>query len=240
MSSVFNNIRTAVFYFFLSFWTVTFPTLMLLVIWFIPFRYRHQALVGTWSRVAIALCRVICGIRWKVYGMDNIPNQPCVIISNHQSTWETFFLQTIVSPQTQVLKKELLSIPFFGWVLRTTKPIAIDRKDPRAAMQRVRKLGLKSLANQVSVLIFPEGTRNPHGKLGKFSRGGASLACTSGVGVLPVAHNAGQFWPHKSWVKKPGTIEVFIGEAIKTDGKGPAEVNNEAREWIENILSKAG
>ncbi len=237
MSSVLNIIRTAIFYLSLAVWTVTFPTLMLLIIWLIPFRSRHKLLVHTWSKVAIVLCRVICGVSWKVYGKENIPKRPCVIISNHQSTWETFFLQTLISPQIQVLKQELLSIPFFGWALRTTKPIAIDRKDPRGAMQKVRKQGKESLNKKLSVLIFPEGTRNPVGKLGKFSRGGASLACTSGVDILPIAHNAGKHWPNKDWIKKPGTIEVHIGEVITTEGKGPAEATNEARNWIAATLN---
>ncbi len=237
MSSVLNIIRTVIFYLSLAVWTVTYPTLMLLIIWLIPFRFRHRILVNTWSKVAVVLCRLICGVRWKVYGEENIPAEACVIISNHQSTWETFFLQTLISPQTQVLKKELLSIPFFGWALRTTKPIAIDRKDPRGAMQRVRKQGKESLARKISVLIFPEGTRNPSGQLGNFSRGGASLASTSEVDILPIAHNAGDHWPNKTWIKKPGVIEVHIGKLIKTEGKGPAKLTNEAREWIATTLA---
>lgn len=238
MSSAFTIFRTIVFYLFLALWTISYPTLMLLVVGFIPFKKRHRVLVHVWSQVAVWLCRLICGVRWQVHGGESIPQQPCVIISNHQSTWETFFLQTLISPQVQVLKKELLSIPFFGWALHTTRPIAINRKDPRDAMQRVRKQGAASLALGVSVLIFPEGTRNPGGQLGKFSRGGAGLACSGGVPVLPIAHNAGDYWPNNRWIKKPGTIDVYIGDLIATENRGPAEVTCQARDWIEAVLEK--
>ena len=236
MSSVVHIIRTVTFYLFLAVWTVCFPTLILLIIRFVPHRKRHKLLVKNWSLVAVYLCRFICGIRWEIHGKENIPEKPCVIISNHQSTWETFFLQTLITPQTQVLKRELLAIPFFGWALRAVKPIAINRDDPREALHQVRKQGKESLNNNISVLIFPEGTRNPNGSLGKFSRGGAGLACSSDVDILPIAHNAGEYWPSNHWLKKPGTIQVFIGDVIKTEGKGAAEVNNEAREWISMAL----
>ncbi len=238
MSSVVSTIRTAVFYGLLSLWTIFFPALVLLVIRFFPYKKRHQLLVKNWSLVAVYLCRVICGIRWEVHGKENIPDNACVVISNHQSTWETFFLQTLLTPQTQVLKKELLSIPFFGWALRSTKPIAINRKNPRDALQRVKRQGLSSLKKGVSVLIFPEGTRSHAGEIGKFSRGGAGLACSAGVDILPVAHNAGQYWPKNRWTKTPGTIHVHIGQVITTRDRGPAAANNQARDWIESTLTK--
>ncbi|WP_330925080.1 lysophospholipid acyltransferase family protein [Candidatus Sororendozoicomonas aggregata] len=238
MSFVVSTIRTALFYGLLSLWTIFFPTLCFLVIGFFPYKKRHKLLAKNWSLVSIYLCRVICGVRWEVHGKENIPDKGCVIISNHQSTWETFFLQTLLTPQTQVLKKELLSIPFFGWALRSIKPIAIDRKDPLGALQRIKRQGLSSLKKGVSVLIFPEGTRSHPGKVGKFSRGGAGLACSAGVDILPIAHNAGHHWPKDRWTKTPGTIHVHIGPVITTEDKGPAAANNQARDWVENTLAK--
>ena len=237
MSFITQITRTALFYLCFTLWTVFYPTLILLFIHFVPLKKRHRLLAKNWSLGAIYLCRWICGVHWEVHGKENIPEKACVIISNHQSSWETFFLQTLITPQTQVLKRELLSIPFFGWALRASKPIAINRNDPREAIQLVRSKGKESLKNNISVLIFPEGTRKPNGQLGKFSRGGLGLACAANVDILPVAHNAGAYWPSNSWIKKPGTIQVFIGETIKTEGKEPAEVNDEAREWISQALN---
>ncbi|MDP0561552.1 MAG: lysophospholipid acyltransferase family protein [Candidatus Endonucleobacter sp. (ex Gigantidas childressi)] len=182
--------------------------------------------------VSITLCRIVCGLSWKVYGQENIPPKACVIISNHQSTWETFFLQTLITPQSLVLKRELLLIPFFGWALRAINPIAINRSTPKEAIHQIRTKGLLSLKNNISVLIFPEGTRSQGCKLGRFSRGGVLLACLSNVDILPIAHNAGKYWPSNRWIIKPGTIQVYIGKPIKTLDKDATEVNNTAREWI--------
>ena len=238
MSSVFHAIRTTVFYLAMAVWTVFWACVMLLFIGLFPFRKRHQYFIKNWARVTVHLCRIICGIRWEITGQENIPEDPCVIISNHQSTWETFFIQTLFTPQTQVLKQELLKIPFFGWALAKAKPIAINRADVRQSLHQVRDQGKESLSRKVWVLIFPEGTRKPHGKLGKFSRGGAGLAKAAESKILPVAHNAGAFWPNNSWVKHPGTIRLAIGPAIDTTDLSAAEVNDLARDWIEQSLSQ--
>ena len=235
MSVVVYSIRTLLFYLMLAVWTVGWSSLLLIALPLIRFRKRH-ALIKVWGIVAIYLCRLITGIRWEVTGRENIPDTPCVLVSNHQSTWETFFLQTLFSPQTQVVKKSLLGIPFFGWAFRLIKPIAIDRDNPRRSLQQIVEQGKLALEHKVWVLIFPEGTRNEHGKLGSFSRGGVNLARKSGCDILPIAHNAGCYWPNSSWVKKPGTIHIHIGCAISTEGKTPAEVNNESRQWIKDAL----
>ena len=236
VATTFTLLRTMVFYFSLAVWTVFWAMLMILFIYPFRFKRRHRIFVKTWAIVSIYLCRLICGVRWEVKGRENIPETPCVIISNHQSTWETFFLQTLVTPQIQVVKQELLKIPFFGWALKQTRPIAINRKDARQALQQVRDQGKAALSHQVWVLIFPEGTRTPPGEPGRFSRGGAGLAKAAQVNVLPVAHNAGVFWPNSSWIKRPGTIQVEIGPVIKTASLSVAEVNDTARDWIARTL----
>lgn len=172
MTLVVQYTRTALFYFLLATFTILWSTVMLFVVPFIPMNTRHKVLVKNWATVAMGLARLTCGIKYEVHGKENIPDAPCVMISNHQSTWETFFLQTLFSPQAPVLKKELLKIPFFGWTLRLIKPIAINRNDPRAALNDVVEQGTAALHDNRWVLIFPEGTRNPNGQLGKFSRGG--------------------------------------------------------------------
>ncbi|MDP0587965.1 MAG: lysophospholipid acyltransferase family protein [Candidatus Endonucleobacter bathymodioli] len=232
MLSITNTTRSVIFYLLFVIWTICYSIPILLIIKFITTKKRHNLLVKHWALVSINLCRVICGLRWKVHGQENIPSKACVIISNHQSTWETFFLQTIITPQSLVVKRELLLIPFFGWALRAINPIAINRSTPREAIQQVKIKGLAYLQDNVSVLVFPEGTRNQSGKLGKFSRSGALLACTSNVDILPIAHNAGKFWPGNRWIVTPGTIQVFIGHPIKTSDKDATEANNAAREWI--------
>ncbi|ELT98524.1 hypothetical protein CAPTEDRAFT_105434 [Capitella teleta] len=209
---------------------------MILLIYPFPFRYRHRIFVKTWATVAINLCRFICGVRWSIRGKENIPDKTCVVISNHQSTWETFFLQTLLTPQTQVIKQELLNIPFYGWAFSKIKPIAINRKDVRQSLQQVRDQGKAALEHGVWVLIFPEGTRTKPGAPGKFSRGGAGLAKAADVDILPIAHNAGSFWPNDRWIKRPGTIQIEIGATIKTKNLSVAEANDATRNWIASSL----
>ncbi len=238
VANTFSFIRTIVFYFSLAVWTVFWAMLMILFIYPFRFKLRHLIFVKTWAIVSVYLCRLICGVRWQVKGRENIPDTPCVVISNHQSTWETFFLQTLLTPQTQVIKQELLKIPFFGWAFKKIKPIAINRKDARQALQQVRDQGKAALEHNVWVLIFPEGTRTPPGEPGKFSRGGAGLAKAAEVDILPIAHNAGVFWPNDSWLKRPGTIQVEIGPVVKTEPLSVAEVNDATRNWIAGSLNK--
>jgi 1-acyl-sn-glycerol-3-phosphate acyltransferase len=141
------------------------------------------------------LTKVFLNIHVDVKGAENVPERPCVIVSNHQSTWETFFLSAYFEPLSQVLKRELLYVPFFGWAMAMLRPIAIDRDNPKAALKQVASKGDELLKDNVWVLIFPEGTRVPYGQIGKFSRSGSALAVNADLPVLPIAHNAGKFWP---------------------------------------------
>ncbi|WP_067515836.1 lysophospholipid acyltransferase family protein [Endozoicomonas ascidiicola] len=231
-------VRTAIFYSCLAVWTIFWSVLMILLISFLPFRQRHQLFVKPWAIVAVYLCRFICGISWKVTGRENIPAEPCVVISNHQSAWEAFFLQTLLTPQTQVIKQEILNIPFYGWAFRKIKPIAIDRKDVRLALQQVREQGKAALEHRVWVLIFPEGTRTLPGEPRKFSRGGAGLAKAAETDILPIAHNSGSFWPSRGFLKRPGTIQVEVGNVIKTESLSVAEANDQARNTIAESLNR--
>lgn len=233
---IISTIRTAVFYFCFALWTALWSTIVIFFIHTFCFRLRHRVFVKTWAIISVHLCRLICGVRWNVKGRENIPGNPCVIISNHQSTWETFFLQTLLTPQTQVIKHDLLKIPFFGWAFKKIKPIAINRKDARQALQQIRDQGKVALEHNVWVLIFPEGTRTPPGEPGKFSRGGADLAKAAKVDVLPIAHNAGVFWPNDSWLKRPGIIHIEIGPVVKTELLSVAEINDTTRNWIAGSL----
>ena len=228
-------IRTFFFYLLLSsssfFWCI----FCVFIAPFLPFRARYRLVIQTWCRCATWLAKVVAGIHYEVRGLENIPQQPCVILAKHQSTWETFFLSAFFEPLSQVVKRELLYVPFFGWAMAMLKPIAIDRSNPKAALKQLAKQGDERIKQGAWVLIFPEGTRIPPGQIGKFSRGGAALAVNAGLPVLPIAHNAGEFWPKQGWAKYPGTIQVVIGPVIHAEGEGPraiAELNERAYAWV--------
>jgi 1-acyl-sn-glycerol-3-phosphate acyltransferase len=228
-------IRTFFFYLLLSsssfFWCI----LCVFIAPFLPFRARYRFVIQAWCRCATWLAKVVVGIRYEVRGLENIPQQPCVILAKHQSTWETFFLSAFFEPLSQVVKRELLYVPFFGWAMAMLKPIAIDRSNPKAALKQLAKQGAERIEQGAWVLIFPEGTRIPPGQIGKFSRGGAALAVNAGLPVLPIAHNAGEFWPKQGWAKLPGTIQVVIGPLMHAEGEGPraiAELNERAFAWV--------
>ena len=214
--------------------TPIFSTLAILTFPFSPLtRYR---LISSYARTMIWLLKVVCGIRHQVIGIENIPKEPCVVLCKHQSAWETLALQVILPPQVWVLKRELLWLPFFGWGLAMTSPIAIDRSDGKGAVKQLLKQGKERLAQGFFVVIFPEGTRIPYGKRGKYKIGGALLASSAGVPVLPMAHNAGRLWGRNAFSKYPGLITMSIGAPIATHGLKADEINSRAEAWIENEI----
>ncbi|WP_375740784.1 lysophospholipid acyltransferase family protein [Pseudomonas boanensis] len=231
-----QTIRTVLFYLLLSLSACIWGTLSLFIAPFLPFHARYRFIVWRWCRSAVWLAKVVVGIRYEVKGLENIPERPCVILAKHQSTWETFYLSGAFEPLSQVVKRELLRVPFFGWAMALMKPIAIDRSNPKAALKQLASQGDERLKQGAWVLIFPEGTRVPAGQMGKFSRGGAALAANANLPVLPVAHNAGTYWPKEGWAKYPGTIQVVIGPPMYAEGEGPrsiAELNDRAYAWVE-------
>jgi 1-acyl-sn-glycerol-3-phosphate acyltransferase len=193
-------------------------------------RYR---LISAWSRMVIRLAWLLCGIRWKIEGRRHLPNEPAVILSQHQSAWETLAFQEIFPPQVLVLKRELLWIPFFGWGLALMSPIAIDRARGTAALREMARRGRERLAQGFWVVIFPEGTRVPPGEKRAYHQGGAWLAVNCGAKVVPVAHNAGKLWPRNAFLKRAGTVTVRIGPPIATAGRQPKDVMAEVKSWIE-------
>lgn len=241
--SILQAIRIFLFYLLLGTSSLLWCTLSFFIAPFLSFRARYRFINVYWCRFALVLVRVFLNIRVNVTGAENIPAQPCVILSNHQSTWETFFLSAYFQPLSQVLKRELLYVPFFGWAMAMLRPIAIDRDNPKAALKQVATEGDKLLKDGVWVLIFPEGTRVPFGKIGKFSRGGTALAVNANLPVLPIAHNAGKYWPKEGWGKRAGTIEVVIGEPMYAEGTGPraiAALNDRAAAWNEHTQRDLG
>ncbi len=201
---------------------------------------RFKIIMGSFCHSITWICKTICGVNYHIQGLDRIPkdNRGYVIMSKHQSTWETFALQNVFDPNTVVLKKELLYIPFFGWALYLLNPIFINRKEGKSALKQILEKGTERLHQGEDILIFPEGTRVEPGQRKPFSKGGALLATTAGVDVIPVAHNAGEHWNNKRWLKIPGTIQVVIGDPISTKGKTWEEVNQEVELWVNKTVDE--
>ncbi|MDC8446362.1 MAG: 1-acyl-sn-glycerol-3-phosphate acyltransferase [Nitrosomonas sp.] len=198
-------------------------------------RYR---VTSTWTRMILFLLEHVCGLHYHILGAENIPDKPSIVLSKHQSAWETLAFQKIFPPQVWVLKKELLRIPFFGWGLAMTSPIAIDRSAGRSALDQVVEQGRDRLQQGFWVVIFPEGTRIPTGQKGRYRIGGAWLATHTGAPVVPVAHNAGEFWARNAFIKKPGTITVSIGKPIDPSGMEPNALNAQVENWIESEMAR--
>lgn len=201
---------------------------------FLPFKARYY-LITRWSHFFIFWAQITCGLRYTVTGKEHIPTKNAIIFSNHQSMWETIFLQILLPEQCWVLKKELLTIPFFGWGLALLDPIAINRKDFNSVKALIKQ-GKERLQKGRWVVIFPEGTRIAPNIKHPYSRSGAALAEATGYPILPIAHNAGRYWPRGFFIKKPGIIRIVIGPAIETKGKTASEVNAEAEGWIRKTL----
>ncbi len=230
------RLRSTLFALVLS---VTTPVFSLLALFTFPFkpvtRYR---IISLWARLTIFLARIICGLDYRVIGAENIPDRPTVVLSKHQSAWETIAFQCIFPPQVWVLKRELLRVPFFGWGLAMTSPIAIDRGAGKEALKQLVEQGRDRLARGFWVVVFPEGTRMKPGSRGKYAIGGAWLAVQAGVPALPVAHNAGEFWGKNAFLKYPGTITVSIGKPIETAGMRASELNRRVEDWIEAEMQR--
>ncbi len=210
--------------------TLVFAVLALFVAPF-PFTVRYRV-ISQWARFNLWWLALTCNLRYRVEGAENIPARNGIIFCKHQSAWETLALQCIFPPQVWVLKRELLWIPFFGWGLALLEPIAIDRDSPRRALCQLLEQGAQRLAAGRWVVIFPEGTRVPPGEHRPFQSGGALLAARTGYPVVPVSHNAGEYWPRRSFLKYPGTIRVVIGPPIESAGRSAQEINREAEDWI--------
>lgn len=202
----------------------------------LPYRKR-QNLLTLANVLIVRWLQITCGITVKVSGLENIPEAPFVAISKHQSSWETYYLQRALRPVSTILKKELLKIPFFGWGLAMTKPIAINRANPRSALRDVLAQGEQRLSEGNNVLIYPEGTRIPWGQTGKYGRSAAALAVAANVPLLPIAHNAGAFWPAHRFLKQPGTIHLVFGEPLTTDSQNSRQMTDQASEWIEATVA---
>ena len=210
------------------------PLMLLTVV--LPFAIRYR-LISAWAQFQLIVLKHLCRLDYRAEGREHLPGGAAIILSKHQSAWETIAFQEIFPPQTWVLKRELLWIPLFGWALALLRPIAIDRGAGRVAIEQVIEQGRERLQSGIWVVVFPEGTRVAPGTRRRYGIGGAALAAESGYPVVPVAHNAGSFWPRRGFLKRPGTIRLVIGPVIDSHGKTAEEIRRQAEDWIENTMA---
>lgn len=201
-----------------------------------PFNVRSR-IARAYACFMVSAARTLCGIRYQVEGHENIPEETSIIFSKHQSAWETYALQLFFPSQTWVLKRELMWVPFFGWGLAVLKPIAIDRSSGRKAVKQIIKQGKKRLEEGIWITFFPEGTRVAPGHYKRWGIGGAILAEKSGYPIVPVAHNAGECWGRRQFIKKPGTIRVIIGSPFETKGLKASEINHQVEQWMTSAMA---
>jgi 1-acyl-sn-glycerol-3-phosphate acyltransferase len=220
--------------------TPIYAILVLLLFW-LPRLPRFRFIMG-WCWLILFGARWICGIRHRIVGVENIPRRasPHIVMSKHSSTWETLALNFLFPPLAFVAKKELLSIPFFGWAFSLASPITIDRKTGKDAMQQIAEQGRERLAQGFWIVVYPEGTRIRAGKRAHYKTGGARLALALGIPVVPVAHNAGYLWPKGVLGKHPGTVTVSIGKPIQPDETDMQQLINKVEKWIEDEVTRLG
>jgi len=203
----------------------------------LDFKKRYY-LITRWAVFNLWWLKICCNITYEIKGKDNIPGKPCIVMSKHQSAFETLALQQIFIPQVWILKKELLQIPIYGWGLASMQPIAINRDSTIKSFRQIADQGCERLQKGYWVIIFPEGTRVAPNKKKKYLPGGGMLAEKSGAQVVPVAHNAGRLWPRNSMIKKPGLITIKIGPVIESENKSAKEITDEVENWIEKEVGE--
>ena len=203
----------------------------------LDFKKRYY-LITRWAVFNLWWLKICCNVTYEIKGKDNIPRKPCIVMSKHQSAFETLALQQIFIPQVWILKKELLQIPIYGWGLASMQPIAINRDSTIKSFRQIADQGCERLKKGYWVIIFPEGTRVAPNKKKKYLPGGGMLAEKSGAQVVPVAHNAGRLWPRNSMIKKPGLITIKIGPVIESENKSAKEITDEVENWIEKEIGE--
>lgn len=224
-------LRSGIFVLVLSISIIVYSLLLFLTL---PMPVKRRiGLVNAWVAFYGWWLRLCCGLDYRVSGLEQLPEGPAVIFARHSSAWETLALQRLFPPYVWIIKRELLWLPFFGWGLAMLHPIAIDRTRGREAVEQIARQGCRRLEEGFWVMCFPEATRMAPGERRRFGMGGAVLASRSGCPVVPVAHNAGVFWPPRRLSQYPGTIQVVVGPAIETRGKTPEAINAEAKAWID-------
>ena len=230
-------LASLVFTGFLFLWTFFYAIFFVIACTFLPFR-RRFVLAQVWAHVLLKVLKWTCRLDYRVEGTENVPAGNHVALWKHSSSWETIAMAVVFPRQVWVLKRELTWIPAVGWGIRQLHAIAIDRKSGASAVRQVVDQGKQRLDEGDWVIIFPEGTRTAAGQARKYGVSGALLASEAGCLIVPVAHNAGLFWPRRGLRKRPGTIRVVIGKPIEAANRDAREINREAQAWIEATVSQ--
>lgn len=226
-----------VFTTFLFLWTLAYAAFFVLVGGFVSYR-RRFALIEWYAERIFDVLRITCRLDYRVEGLENIPDEPHIAYWKHSSAWETFGQFLVGPPKVIVFKHELIYIPFVGFGLRLLRSIDVKRGAGTSAVNQVVGQGRSRLAEGLSVLIFPEGTRVAAGETHRYGVSGALLASRTGCKVVPVAHDAGYYWPRRGLMKRPGTVTVVVGPPIEAAGREPREINEEAQAWIESTIAR--
>lgn len=204
-----------------------------LFLYLFPLEIRFRSIYA-YLRFYLWVLKAVCHIDYEVIGLENIPRDRVgIILSKHQSTFETFAIPLYFKEITPIAKRELIWIPFFGWGLGLSKPILINRSDKRSAMMQIIQKGQERLNEGRWIMFFPEGTRVPYGKVGQYKLGGTRLAVATGAPIIPIALNSGRYWPRRKFIKHPGTIKIVIGPLLESKGKTPEELLSQTKTWIE-------
>ena len=233
-----TTLRSLLFFLLFVLNTIVYGLLLSILGWVLPDSISN-AIANSWAAVTLWLLRLICGLDYRVSGAENLPDAAVIIMSKHQSAWETIALRHIIGgKQAWILKRELKRIPIFGWALASMSAIAIDRQAGRKAILQIIRQGTERLGDGYRVIIFPEGTRTAPGERGRYAIGGALLAEKSGYPVVPIAHNAGNFWRRRDINKYPGVIDVVIGKPIAVNKRDAQEIIREVEEWIEQRMDE--
>ena len=223
-------VRSAVFWLPFAIGIVI-AALFLSMLYYAPLKFRI-GVIRLWIDYSLMLLHLICGLKYRVEGLENIPEHGFIVMSKHSSTWETIALQKFFAPMVWVVKRELTQIPLFGWGLKAMNAIALDRGTGRKAINQLIGASRKRMNEGRILMLFPEGTRVLPKQVKPFKLGGAVISQQTGFAVLPIAHNAGEFWPRHSWIKWPGTVRVVIGKPIEPASKTPEQIIDEVKDWI--------
>ena len=227
------RLRSAAYMAWLVLSVIPYAIAVLLLAPFVRGRTLYRFCVG-WVRFALWGAEVVCGIRYRVQGLENLPDGPLILLPKHQSAWETLALPVLMPrPLSYVFKRELLFVPFFGWALGRLDMVHIDRKRGTEAFSRVAEQGAELLRKGYWIIMFPEGTRTARGRKGSYKLGGTRLAEMTGTPVLPIAITSARCWPRQAFIKRPGVIDVSIGRPIAPAGRSAAELMQQVEDWIE-------
>lgn len=237
----FKNISRSGLFFLLFVAGIIVYATVIVAAWPITSLTQRRKIACSWAQYNRHLLALVCGLRERIMGLEQLPPPPFVILCKHQSAWETVTLHAIFPLFVLVLKKSLLFIPFFGWALKATGQIAINRRREIEALRTLQTQGKLQCGQGTSILVFPEGTRIPPGKVGHYNAGGVVLAMVAGVPIVPIAHNAGEFWGRRSFIKKPGEIQLRIGQPIETRGVAKSArkaLLNQVQDSIETMMAE--